>query len=192
MTKNKIVLVFSGPSGAGKSTLIKYVLNNPKYSAGLTVSHTTRPPRDGEKYGIDYYFISHKEFENMVKQNKFVEHVSCYGNRYGTSKSAINDVLNKHDICILDMEFEGAFNVLSNGNVFNFKSFGILIIPPSLKKLKSRLVSRNTETEKSLNKRLSDSFNVSKIANYHHVIINNELEESKRVLKNIVDSLLKE
>lgn len=181
----KKVFVFSGPSGAGKSTLIKYLLEISCSSAGLTVSCTTRPPRLGEKDGIDYHFVSNEEFEQLVQNGEFIEHVSCYGNRYGTLKSAVLEVLKNKDICILDMEFEGAYNVLSN-NLVDFDSIGILILPPSINSLRERLKNRNTETEKSLELRLSESFKIDKIAGYHHVIVNKDLEESQKELKKIL------
>ncbi len=181
----KLILVFSGPSGAGKSTLINHLLE--KYdSAGLTVSHTTRAARENEKDGNDYHFITHDEFEKMVKNNEFVEHVFCYGNRYGTSKKAIEEVLSKKDICVLDLEFEGAQNVLSN-KIFDCECIGILVLPPSLKTLRKRLKNRHSETEESLECRLTESFKADKIAKYHHVIINADLERAKLELTKIIE-----
>lgn len=184
---SKTILVFSGPSGAGKSTLIKHLLSNLK-SADLTVSYTTRLPREGEKDGVDYHFITHDEFEKLVKQDKFIEHVNCYGNRYGTLKKSVNDVLRKNEFCVLDLDFEGAYNVLSN-NIFEFKCFGILILPPSLKTLKHRLQNRNSETIESLNLRLNSSFLPKQIAKYDFVIINKDLKEAKSELIKKIHSL---
>ena len=184
----KLILVFSGPSGAGKSTLINYLLENLD-SVGLTVSHTTRAPRKLEKSGVDYHFVSHDEFERMASRGDFIEHVSCYGNRYGTSKKSVENVLDNKDICILDLEFEGAHGVLEN-KTLESECIGILVLPPSLKTLKQRLSDRKTETEESLNTRLIESFKVDKIAKYHHVIINRNLEDSKRELIDIVKSHL--
>ena len=183
----KLVLVFSGPSGAGKSTLINYLLENLD-SVGLTVSHTTRATRFLEKSGIDYHFVTHDEFEQMAQNEEFVEHVSCYGNRYGTSKKAIKDVLENKDVCVLDLEFEGAHNVLSN-KIIDYESIGILVLPPSLKTLKNRLNNRGTETAESFEQRLIDSFKADKIAKYHYVIINRDLEESKKELMEIMKKL---
>ncbi len=184
---SKTILVFSGPSGAGKSTLIKHLLSNLK-SADLTVSCTTRPPREGERNGVDYHFVTHDEFEKLVKGNKFIEHVNCYGNRYGTLKKAVNDVLDKNEFCILDLDFKGAYNVLSN-KIFKFNCFGILVLPPSLKTLKHRLQNRNSETIESLNLRLNDSFQQKQIAKYDFVIINKNLEKATSELINIIHSL---
>jgi len=178
----KTILVFSGPSGAGKSTLIKYLLDNLK-SADLTVSCTTRSPRSNEKDGVDYDFITHEKFESLITQNEFIEYVNCYGNKYGTLKKSVNAVLEKNNICILDLDFEGAYNVLSN-KIFAFNCFGILILPPSLKTLKERLQNRNSETTESLELRLKESFQPKRIAKYDCVIINKDLEKSKSELMN--------
>ena len=173
----KKIFVISGPSGAGKSTLINYILENFK-DAGLTVSCTTRKPRNGETPAVDYHFISQNDFETLIKNDEFIEHVECYGNRYGTLKSEISNVLKHKNICILDMEFKGAHNILSK-NTINSDCSGILILPPSLKALKDRLINRKSETEESLNKRISEAFNFENIASYQHVIINKDINDAK-------------
>ena len=183
----KIVIVFSGPSGAGKSTLISYLLNN-YANTGLTISHTTRNPRIGEKNGVDYYYISNAEFQDMVNAGEFIEYVKCYGNMYGTSKKSIDIVLKNKDICILDLDYEGAYKVLEK-KLLPYECVGILILPPSIEVLKKRLIARHSENEHDLNIRLKNSFQVNVIANYKYVIINNELEISKKHIDNILSSL---
>ena len=183
----KFILVFSGPSGAGKSTLINYLLQEFK-EAGLTVSHTTRKPRDGETDGLSYHFVTKEKFLKMIENDEFVEHIECFGNYYGTSKMAIDDVLKHKDICILDLEYEGAYAIL-NDEKFKEQCFGILILPPSFNVLKQRLMERNSETPESLDKRLHDSFKIKRIAKYQFVLINKEIEHSKRKIKDIVNNL---
>lgn len=182
---NGFVLVFSGPSGVGKSTLINFLLEKFQ-SAGLTVSHTTRQPRPAEQNGKDYHFVTHDEFDHMIANGEFVEYAACYGNRYGTSRQAIDDVLKSKDICILDLEFEGAYNMLEKQKI-NHRCVGVLVLPPSINALSQRLRDRNTETDESLSKRLSDSFTANKIAKYRYVIINLSLENSKQQLSEIVE-----
>ena len=181
---NKTIIVFSGPSGAGKSTLIKYILEEFK-SASLVISCTTRPPRDTEQHAVDYYFVSNEQFDNFIQNDDFIEHVSCYGNRYGTLKRSVQDILEKFDICILDLDYNGAYNVLSN-KMFDHKILGVLILPPSLNTLKSRLLNRNSETDNSLNIRLKESFTPKQIAKYDHVVINKDIAESKDLIKAII------
>ncbi|MBQ7524775.1 MAG: guanylate kinase [Alphaproteobacteria bacterium] len=186
---DKLVLVFSGFSGAGKSTLINHLLSELGDDASLTVSCTTRAPREGEHDGVDYHFISHDKFDQLVRCGEFLEHVQYCGNRYGTLKSAVNDVLRNKKICILDLEFEGAYSVL-HGNAFDFPCVGILILPPSLRSLEKRLRARHSETEESLKLRLTEAFQPKRIAKYHHVIVNRNLESAKVELLQIVKSYI--
>ena len=186
---NKLIVVISGPSGAGKSTLIKYLLEEFD-NIGLTVSHTTRLPRDTEKEEKDYYFVNKGVFEDMIKKDEFIEYVRCFDNYYGTSHISVNNVLNQKDICILDLDYEGAYKLLSN-KLFKTRCVGILVLPPSLKILKERLNERKSETPHSLNKRVEESFIVSRIASYHHVIINNDLNISKYQIKQIIKQYIK-
>ncbi|MDR0942165.1 MAG: guanylate kinase [Holosporales bacterium] len=183
----KRCLVFSGPSGVGKSTLVNFVLNNFD-SVGTTVSCTSRPPRASEKNGVEYYFISKEEFDERVKNGEFIEHVELYGNKYGTLKTAVSDILKDKDLCILDLDFEGAYNILSNNLIPNFKVEGILVLPLSIKSLKTRLMNRRTETEEEIQRRLDESFNAKKIASYKHIIFNNDLEVAKAEISKILQN----
>ncbi len=183
----KTILVFSGPSGAGKSTLIEHLLKN-FGEAGLVVSHTTRRPRETEVDGVNYHFVSHEKFTEMMINDEFVEHIECFRNCYGTSKQAIDYVLQNKDICVLDLEYNGAYTIL-NDEHFKDRCIGILVLPPSYKVLKQRLMGRNSETQESLNKRLDDSFKISKIAKYQVVLINKELEHSKQKITDLVREL---
>ncbi len=184
----KTVIVFSGPSGSGKSTLIKHILSKFGDNVGMTVSCTTRKARAGEINGVDYHFLTSDEFQKNLVDGAFIEHVECYGNRYGTLKSSVDDVLRTKKICILDVDFKGAYKVLMT-NLLQYACVGILVLPPSLAALKQRLIDRNSETEESLNIRINDSFNIGSIANYHHVIVNNELENSKKAITDIFRTL---
>ena len=184
----KTVFVFSGPSGAGKSTLTKFLLEKFPGVIGATVSCTTRSIRAGEVCGVEYHFTTHENFDELVKSGDFIEHVECYGNKYGTLKSSVRDCLANKNACILDMNFEGAHNVLSNNLLPEFETVGVLILPPSIDSLEKRLIARNSENSESLQKRLNESFDAPVIANYKYVIINKDLEKSKEevisILKN--------
>lgn len=181
-----LVFVFSGPSGAGKTTLIKYVLDIFSDKIGTTVSCTTRKQRAGETEGVDYHFMSKEDFEISIKNGEFLEYVECYGNMYGTLKNSVKQVLLQKEACIIDVEFKGAYNILTNG-ILDFNCIGILILPPSIEALKERLMLRKSETEESLNKRLVESFTPENIADYKHVIINKNLESAKKELINILN-----
>lgn len=170
------IFVFSGPSGSGKSTIIKSLLQ--KFNnIGTTVSCTTRAKRTGEVDGIDYHFLKKDDFSKYIQDNKFIEHVECYGNKYGTLKNSIDHVLSTKDACILDLEFEGAYKILSN-QFEHTQPVGILVLPPSLRTMETRLCGRKSETDDSMRIRLEESFNVLNIGNYQNVIINANLETS--------------
>ena len=172
----KTVFVFSGPSGSGKSTIIKLLLKRFQ-NVGSTVSCTTRQKRETETDGVDYHFLSEQEFQKYITEGKFIEYVECYGNRYGTLKSAVENVLLYKDACVLDLDFEGASRILSL-EFKGAKTVGILILPPSIKSMETRLLNRRSETQDSLNKRLDESFDIKTIGDYETVIINKDLEVS--------------
>lgn len=182
----KKAFVISGPSGTGKSTIIKMILDNFGDKITSVVSCTTRKKRDFEENGVDYYFITEKEFKDLVKENKFIEYVQCFGNFYGTAKFAVENALSKTDCCILDLEWGGAYNVLHKNALEMCETVGILILPPSIHELASRLKNRNSESEESLKLRLYESFNVKNVAKYEHVIINYDVEKSYEELLGII------
>ncbi|MBQ8651050.1 MAG: guanylate kinase [Alphaproteobacteria bacterium] len=186
---SKTIVVFSGPSGAGKSTLIRHILSEFKDRIGLTVSCTTRPKREREIPGVDYWFISNEKFDEHINNNDFIEYVECYGNRYGTLKSAVQDVLNRCDICVLDLDYVGSYKVLS-GKLLDYKTVGILVLPASLKKWKQRLIDRNSETEESLKIRITESFNIDKISYYDHILLNGSIDKAKQEISDIVMGML--
>ena len=187
----KTVFVISGPSGVGKSTLIRHVLEQVP-EAALSVSCTTRAPRKMEVHGREYYFISQQEFREHLKNNDFIEFTECYGNCYGTLKQEILDILARVDICILDVDFIGAYNILERKVMSKFADIrfvGILILPPSFKELRARLISRCSETENSINVRLQ-SFNTAQLNYYEpiydHILINSNLDTSQQKLIKIL------
>ncbi|MDR3224210.1 MAG: guanylate kinase [Holosporales bacterium] len=177
----KRCLIFSGPSGAGKSTLMNHVLETTQY-VGVTVSCTTRAPRKSEVDGVNYHFVSNEKFDDLIRRGEFIEYVECYSNRYGTLKSAVSDILKDNDICILDLDFAGAYQILAHNIVPEFNFEGVLILPPSMRSLRARLLGRGTETEESLKTRLHESFDIKNIAAYKYIIINNDLEKAKSEL----------
>jgi guanylate kinase len=134
---------------------------------------------------VDYHFVSHDEFMRSVGDGEFIEYVKCYGNMYGTPRSSVYDVLQTKDACILDIEYEGAYNVLHN-DFLKTKAIGILILPPSIKRLRERLINRGSETEESLATRLAAAFNPPKISRYDHVLINRMIDESTDALSSVI------
>lgn len=182
MKKNFIVI--SGPSGAGKSTLVNYALQNNK-NLQLSVSCTTRSPRQNEIDGKDYYFISHDKFQQLIKQNEFLEYTFCFGNYYGTLKSEINRILNTRNICLLDVDCNGVKNIFENYK----DSLSILILPPSFNELQNRLQGRKTETSQAIEQRLLSYETALQEKNiYDYVIVNNNLELAQKEFIAIINS----
>lgn len=167
------LVVISGPSGAGKGTVVKELLNIYKEreeKIHLSVSATTRSPREGEVDGVSYYFISENEFLKKLEQNDFLEH-NMYGTGkyYGTLKSHVLKYLSEGYDVILEIDINGYKQVIENYD----DALGIFIMPPSLEVLEQRLRDRGTETEESIQKRLKTAREeVSNKDIYPHIIIN--------------------
>ncbi|MDR1289518.1 MAG: guanylate kinase [Holosporales bacterium] len=189
MTK-KMIFVFSGPSGAGKTTLIRHILQTFSDEIGESISCTTRQPRGGELDGISYHFISPERFNTFVENGEFLEYTECYGNRYGTLKSSIDDLLKHKMACIMDVEYIGAHSILSGPFPPNTSRIGILVLPPSIAALKNRLLNRKSETEESLNRRIQGSFDPEIVADYHHILINEEIKRSKESIIRLIENSL--
>ena len=149
MVKRKgLLLVVSGPSGAGKGTICKAILDQ-NDQIKLSVSATTRKPRNGEVHGVNYFFLEKEEFTSMIEKGEFLEYAQIYDNFYGTPKSAIMETLDNGQDVILEIEMQGARQVKE---VYPEGIF-VFVLPPSLEELKNRIVGRGTETEEEIEKR---------------------------------------
>ncbi|XP_008328791.1 guanylate kinase 1b [Cynoglossus semilaevis] len=179
-------LVLSGPSGAGKSTLMKRLMKEHEGVFGFSVSHTTRSPRPGEENGKDYHFTTREAMEEGISRGDFIENAEFSGNLYGTSKAAIEDVLAKNLICILDVDIQGVKRIKDT----DLNPIYISIQPPSMEILEKRLRDRQTETEESLQKRLDAAridMELSKEPGvFDIVIINDDLERAYEELKDVL------
>jgi guanylate kinase len=174
MTKG-ILYVVSGPSGVGKSSIIKNAMSKLNGFA-FSVSYTTRPPRPGEVDGKDYFFVSEKEFNKMVDKNEFLEYAKVHGYKYGTSKKYISEKINEGLNIVLDIDVQGALNVI---NSIPEDTVLIFIAPPSYSELKKRLINRGTEREEDLKVRLEDAkWELSQINKFHYLIVNEDLNEA--------------
>ena len=174
--------MISAPSGAGKSTLIKQLMAS---LPGLqfSVSHTTRPPRPGEKNGREYFFVSEARFRKMVGGRKFVEWARVHGNYYGTSRHELRAAERAGKDILLDIDVQGHGQVRSRlpGAV------SIFILPPSLKALARRLRRRRSEPQSVDDKRLREARNeIRRWREYDYVVVNDRVERTCRALKAIV------
>lgn len=174
LNRKGLLLVVSGPSGAGKGTICKALLNK-NNQIKLSVSATTRKPRNGEVHGVNYFFIEKEEFTKMIENGEFLEYAQIYDNFYGTPKAAIIECLEKGQDVILEIEMQGARQIKE---VYPEGVF-IFVLPPSLEELKSRIVGRGTETQEEIEKRFSCAFEeINQIVNYDYFIVNEDIEKS--------------
>lgn len=166
--------IISAPSGTGKGTIVSEILKADP-NIHFSVSATTRAPREGEKDGINYYFISREEFQGLVDSGGMLEHAEFCGNCYGTPKKAVFDKLaDGHDV-ILEIETVGAMNVKAACP----EAVSVFILPPSLKELRHRLESRGTESEETVAKRIAEARGeIGKARNYDFVVVNDDLEKA--------------
>jgi guanylate kinase len=181
------LFIVAAPSGAGKSTLIKEILrkSSTKQSMQLSVSHTTRKPRKGEQNGVEYYFVDHAEFENMIKQDAFYEHAEVFGNYYGTSKAAISDKLQLGVDVFLDIDWQGARQVKKQ----NPDVISIFVLPPSVEALQSRLVGRGQDSEEVIAKRMAAAQSEISHANeFDYVIVNDDLEQAHKEFEAVISA----
>ncbi|QJA09231.1 guanylate kinase [Romboutsia sp. CE17] len=185
MVKRKgLLLVVSGPSGAGKGTICKAILEE-NDQIKLSVSATTRKPRNGEVHGVNYFFLEKEEFTSMIEKGEFLEYAQIYDNFYGTPKAAIMETLAKGQDVILEIEMQGARQVKK---VYPEGIF-IFVLPPSLKELKNRIVGRGTETAEEIEKRFSCAFEeIKQIDDYDYFIFNKDVEKSVKELEAIISS----
>jgi len=184
------ILVVSGPSGSGKTSLAKEVCKELKDLAYFSISTTTRKIRDGEKNGVDYFFISEEEFLKDVEDGYFLEWAEVHGNFYGTSKRQINEALEKGKIVFLDIDVQGYESIKKE---YASITTGVFVTTPNEKVLKERLLNRNTESKKSLEIRLINALKeMQKISEYDYLLINDDFNKAKEFLRSVaLASLIK-
>lgn len=176
------LFVISGSSGVGKGTVIKeFLKRNPEYK--LSVSCTTRKPREGEVHGKNYFFLTREEFESCIERNEFLEWAEFSGNMYGTQRPYIEEKLAQGKKLILEIDTQGALNVkkIMPDVVL------IFILPPSFEELEARLRGRHTETEEAIQKRLaSTKLELENSKYFDYEVINDSIENAVLKLEEIM------
>ena len=181
-----LLIVISSPSGAGKTSICKRLLkeNNKIF---VSVSDTTRAPRDNEINGNDYNFISESEFKRKIKNNEYVEFAKVFGNYYGSLKENVNSILSAGNDVLFDIDWQGA-KQLKKSSYFNMLTF--FIIPPSKEVIYERLKQRakmSGDDEKAINKRMSMyEIEMSHKQDYDHVVINEDIEKCLTEIKELI------
>ncbi len=186
MIKNKnqgLLIVVSGPSGSGKSTLDQMLIDRRK-NIVMSISDTTRKIRGEEVNGVDYNFISNEEFQNNIKNNKYLEYANVYADTYyGTPEDFVNQKLNAGIDVILEIDIEGARKV----NEKRKDAIFIFIMPPSMQILKNRLVARKTETKEQVIERFKTAYKeINEVSKYNYVVVNDDLEEAYNKMNAII------
>ena len=176
-----ILVVISGPSGVGKGTIAKKIVETDSNFA-LSVSCTTRAPRKGEVDGVDYFFITREQFKNKLDEGGFLEYSEHFGNDYGTPRDFVMEKLGKQDV-MLEIDVNGGLNVKKAYK----DAVLIMILHPSLKELKHRLVSRNTESEAQINERIARiAYETGKKELYDYAVVNDTLDKALNAVREII------
>lgn len=182
MKNRGILAVVSGFSGSGKGTIMKELLQQYDNYA-LSISATTRQPREGEMHGREYFFLSKEEFEQLIKEEKLIEYAQYVGNYYGTPSSFVEEQRDAGKDVILEIEVQGALQVKEK-----FPDTVLLFVtPPSAKELASRLRGRGTETEEVIAKRMQQAVTESTLMDkYDYLVVNDSLQKAVETMHNIL------
>lgn len=178
--------IVSAPSGAGKSSLIQALLKTqPLYDTQVSISHTTRAIRPGEKNGEHYYFITESKFQQMIEHNDFLEYACVFGNYYGTSRVVIEEIINSGVDVFLDIDWQGAQQIRPKMP----SARTIFILPPSKNELLRRLRGRGQDSEETINQRMAQAVAEIKHYNeYDYIIVNDDFNTALGDLQSIIRS----
>lgn len=182
MSVQGTLFIITAASGTGKTSLVKELLANTD-SLKVSISHTTRQPRPAESDGVHYYFTDKTAFEQLIEKGAFFEYAEVFGNYYGTSKQAVDDLLNQGIDVILEIDWQGALQVKEKSP----QAVMIFILPPSRDALRSRLSNRGQDSKDVIETRLAGA--VTEMKNYHHfdyVVINDDFSTALGDLQTII------
>ena len=179
-----IIVVLSSPSGAGKTTLSKKISLEDNFF--ISISHTTRTPRVNETNGKDYFFVSKHEFENLIKEKKFLEYAKVFNNYYGSLEDKVIERLKKGDNVIFDIDWQGTEQI--KNKKLEFKLVTFFVLPPSKEVLFNRLSNRDMKDKLIVEERMKE-FNKDVLhwKNYDYVVINDQLESCYNKIAALID-----
>lgn len=185
MTERGLLIVFSGPSGVGKGTVRKEIFSTPDHKFEYSISMTTRQKRPGEVDGVDYFFRTREEFEELIKNGQMLEYAEYVGNYYGTPLTYVNETLDKGIDVFLEIEVQGALQVKKKvpDGVF------IFLTPPDLDELKDRLVGRGTDSEEVIRQRIERAKEeIALMREYDYAVVNDEVHLAAERVKRIIEA----
>jgi guanylate kinase len=183
--KKGLLIILSGPSGVGKGTVRKYIMKRNVLDLTFSISMTTREPRAAETNGVEYYFVSREEFQKNIDNDNFLEWAEFVGNRYGTPKSYVEELRNQGKNVILEIEINGAEQVLKK--VKDDRVISFFLKPPSLKQLEERIRKRKSENEETIQKRLNKGkAEMEKAKNYDFIILNDRIKRAGEEIISII------
>ncbi|WP_208558720.1 guanylate kinase [Marinilactibacillus kalidii] len=185
MTDRGLLIVLSGPSGVGKGTVRKAIFDNYNNDFVYSISMTTRKQREGEVDGVDYYFRTKEQFEQLIKEDGLLEYAEYVGNYYGTPLEYVNKTLDEGRDVFLEIEVQGALKVREKmpEGIFVFLS------PPDLEELNSRIVNRGTDSDEMIKKRMTKAVEELKLIQYYDYVVENDtVNNAARKIRNIIES----
>ncbi len=185
LKKDGIIVILASPSGAGKTTLVNLISQKKKFIN--SVSHTTRKPRSNEVNGKHYFFVSGEEFQNLIKNDEFLEYAKVFNNLYGTTKKPVLDNLEKGNNVIFDIDWQGTEQIRSQN--IKYKIITFFVLPPSKEILYERLTNRDMKDKLIASERMKEFYkDVKHWVDYDYVVINDELNKCYEEISKIIDS----
>ena len=183
--KKGLLIILSGPSGVGKGTVRKRIMKNEKLNLVYSISMTTRVPRNMEKDGQDYYFVSQEEFQKNIDNNNFLEWAEFVGNRYGTPKNKVEELRSQGKNVFLEIEINGAEQVLDKVKDEGVISF--FLMPPSLKALEKRIRNRRSESEEIIFERLEKGKKeMTMTKDYDYIVLNDRVGRASSEITHLI------
>ena len=183
--KDGIMVILSSPSGAGKTTLVKLLSKEKKFN--ISISHTTRKQRSNEVPDKDYYFINDNKFENLIKNEEFLEYARVFQHLYGTTRTPVIEKLEKGEKVIFDIDWQGADQI--KNKKLNYKLITFFILPPSKKVLFERLSNRDMKDKLIVEERMKEfSRDVLHWINYDYVVVNDTLDDCFSKISNLIEA----
>ncbi len=180
-----IMVILSSPSGAGKTTLVKLLSQRKKFN--ISISHTTRKPREKETPNVDYYFVNNDEFQRLIRNEEFLEYARVFNNLYGTTRTPVIDNLQKGNNVVFDIDWQGADQI--KNKKLDYKLVTFYLLPPSKEVLFERLSNRDMRDKLIVEERMKQfSRDVLHWINYDFVIINDDLENCYHKISNLIDA----